>query len=69
MKLARAPGQYIAREQQEMRSEIEREDDLNYKKRQNIDMDPATGLIMTSPDGTRYKMTVSNAGATVWTAI
>lgn len=27
------------------------------------------GLVMTSPNGTKYRLTVSNAGAAVFTAI
>lgn len=68
-KLAPAPAQYDRTEQQQTRDELDRRDAANYKKRQDIDMDPATVLIMTSPNGTRYAMSVSNAGATVWTAL
>lgn len=62
MRLTPAPGQYSQRDQQEMRRTIEEEDGRNYKKLQHIDMDPQTYIIMTSPDGTRYKVTMANGG-------
>lgn len=69
MKLSSAPPAYNQRDEQTVRSDLERELDRCYKQRENIDIDPNASIIMTSPNGTRYKLTVSNAGASVWTAI
>jgi hypothetical protein len=40
---------------------IEAADKLNYKRGQDVDIG-GNSLILTSPDGTRYKVVVSNAG-------
>lgn len=34
-----------------------------------IDSKGVKGVVLTSPDGTKYRLTVSNAGAAVFTAI
>jgi hypothetical protein len=41
---------------------IERADDANHKRNQDIEVGSAR-LILTSPNGTRYSVTVNNAGA------
>lgn len=40
---------------------IEAADKMNYKRGQDVDIG-GNSLILTSPDGTRYKVVVSNAG-------
>lgn len=48
---------------------IERADAQNRKKMADVEIARGERLIMTSPDGTRWVLSVSNAGATVWTAL
>lgn len=40
---------------------IEAADRMNYKRDQDIDLG-MTSIILTAPDGTRYRLVVSNAG-------
>lgn len=40
---------------------IEAEDRMNYKRNQDIDVG-MNSIILTAPNGTRYKLVVSNAG-------
>lgn len=49
------------REDRERNRIIEQADASNHKKRQDIEVGEAR-LILTSPDGTRYSVTVDNAG-------
>ncbi len=49
--------------------EIELSDRENLKRQQDIELVSGMRLIMSSPNGTRYKITVSNAAAIVVTAI
>lgn len=49
--------------------EIEQADARTLKKQQDIELVSGMRLIMSSPNGTRYKITVSNAGALVVTAV
>lgn len=70
MRLQQAPDAYSARSEQEMRNALQRADDENHKKGRHIDMGGSDFyIIMTSPNGTRYSVTVSNAGALVVTAL
>lgn len=62
MKLQQAPDRYSAREQQELVRQIEQADQLNHKRNRDVEIGFAR-LILTSPNGTRYAITVSNAGA------
>ena len=41
---------------------IESADKMNFKRNQDVDIG-ANALILTAPNGTRYKVVVSNAGA------
>lgn len=68
MNLASAPEAYSKADQAALRDEINRADRLNVKRGQDIEMGNAR-LIFTSPNGTRYGLSVSNAGASVWTAV
>lgn len=65
----RAPATYNERDQKSLRRLLKEALDRCYKRGENLEMDRNASVIMTAPNGTRYKMTVSNAGATVWTAI
>ncbi len=69
MKLARAPGEYVYRDQQELRNELEREDALNHKKDANLNMRKGTYITMYDANGVRYSLTVSTAGALVVTVL
>lgn len=64
---APTPG-YSARDQAETRGIIERADAGTHKRGADIEVAPGR-LILTSPNGTRYSITVSNAGALTATAI
>lgn len=62
MKLQQASDRYSARDQQDMIRQIEQADQLNHKRNRDVEIGVAR-LILTSPNGTRYSVTVSNAGA------
>jgi hypothetical protein len=62
MKLQRPTARYDERDQIEMRSVIEREDEQNVKRNRDYEVG-ATRIILTSPNGTRYAIAVDNAGA------
>ena len=52
---------YSMENEGQTRATLQREDLRNRKKGEDIDM--ATGrLILTSPDGTRFALTIDNAG-------
>ena len=68
-RLPAAPLTYSQNDQQVMRNELERRDDETHKRGKHLDIRVGTYVIMTSPDGTRYSVTVSNAGALVVTAL
>jgi hypothetical protein len=68
MKLPRPPARYDARFAESQSAEIERELQRSHKKNENIELG-ATAIIMTSPNGTRYKLTVDNSGVLGTTAI
>jgi hypothetical protein len=61
MRLPNAPIKYHSGEMQKAFSEIERSDNLNHKKMQDLEIGDAR-LILKSPDGTRYSVTVDNSG-------
>ena len=68
MKLPNAAAQYDTRDQAQMRNLIERADVQNRKKGQDIEVLGAR-LILTSPNGTRYSVTVDNSGNLSTTAL
>jgi hypothetical protein len=68
MKLPRPPVRYDPRFEESKSAEIEREMKRSHKKNENIELG-ATVIIMTSPNGTRYKLTVDNAGVLGTTAL
>ena len=63
MFLPPAPGQYDKTDQDHFRGQVKTEDAKNIKRAEALDR-----LLFKSPDGTLYYLSVSNAGATVWTA-
>lgn len=68
MKLPSAAPQYDLRDQAQMRNLIERADVQNRKKGQDVEVLGAR-LILTSPNGTRYSVTVDNSGNLSTTAL
>ena len=68
MKLPTAARQYDLQDQAQMRNLLERADVQNMKRGQDIEVSPAR-LILTSPNGTRYSVTVDNSGNLSATAI
>ncbi len=68
MRLPNPPERYERRDQAETRVLLERANDLNHKRNQDIEVGAAR-LVLTSPNGTRYSLAVSNAGVLSATAI
>lgn len=62
MKLPIAPGQYSQANEQQARGAVERADMQNHKRNSDVEIGQGR-LILTSPDGTRWSVTVDNAGA------
>jgi hypothetical protein len=52
---------YDAQVEQQRNLLIEQADDLNHKKNQDVEVGAAR-LILKSPNGTRYSITVDNSG-------
>lgn len=67
MKLPKSADRYDPLDQDMTRNIIERDDLQNFKRNQDVEI--RTRLILASPNGTRYQITVSNAGALVVTAL
>jgi hypothetical protein len=68
MSSPKPPPQYDQKDQTEVRRQLDAADRQNVKIGTDIEF-VNNRLIMTSPDGTRWSLTVSNAGASVWTAL
>ncbi len=69
MILQQPPTDYDANYEIERNRNIESEDLLNRKKQQDIEIAGDENLILSSPNGTRFKITVSNTGTLTTTAI
>ena len=69
MKLSRPPAQYDQQNESETRAEIERADAQSRKRGQDIELGQTERLIMRSPDGTRWSITVDNVGDVVGVAL
>lgn len=68
MKLAQAPAEYSMADQINMRAALVAADRKNLKS--NVDVEFVDNrLILRSPNGTRYYLTVSNAGVLGATAL
>ena len=64
--LPAAPKAYEQKNEQDTRSKLVAEDLLNLKKNTDINLGPATvGLILISPNGTRWRLTIDNTGALI----
>lgn len=62
MTLQRAPGSYDRTEQAKFRTELEQMDRQNRKRGQDVEIVGAERLILASPNGQRWSLTVDNAG-------
>jgi len=61
MRLPKPPNQYSATIEGQRNLVIEKYDGLNHKKNRDVEIGDGR-LILKSPNGTRYQITVSNAG-------
>ena len=69
MILQQPPKDYDTEFEIERNRNIEFEDLLNRKKQQDVEITKDERLILSSPNGTRYSLTVSNSGVLSATAI
>ena len=67
MKLPKSAARYDPLDQDMTRNIIERDDLQNFKRNQDVEI--RTRLILASPNGTRYQITVSNLGVLTATAL
>lgn len=68
MILPNATDKYDAKQINQMNLLIEQADQLNHKRNQDVEVGDAR-LILKSPNGTRYSITVDNSGNVGATAI
>jgi hypothetical protein len=68
MRLPNATDKYDPTTINQMNLLIEQADDLNHKKNQDVEVGAAR-LILKSPNGTRYSITVDNSGTLGATAL
>lgn len=64
-----APKAYDEGDQNRLREELRRTDQLNRKKGQDLEIAGDEKLILSSPDGTRWQITVANDGTVGSTAL
>lgn len=69
MKLPRPPQGYDALAEAQRNLLLEQEIERAHKRNQDVELAGGTRLILKSPDGTRWSITVSNAGAISATSI
>jgi hypothetical protein len=63
MSLPRAPGAYSKDDQDRFRKTLDQRDTENRKKQQDVEVAGTERLILSSPNGSRFNVVVSNAGA------
>jgi hypothetical protein len=63
MSLPRAPGAYSKDDQDRFRKTLDQRDTQNRKKQQDVEVAGSEKLILSSPNGSRWSVEVSNAGA------
>ncbi len=68
MNLPSPPPRYEPTDQARLREELRRTDAENHKRGRDVEIG-AGRVILTSPNGTRYAITVDNAGVLGTTAI
>jgi len=70
IKLGPAPQKYDPRAEQELRTEMDRRDLMVFKRGRHLDLGGADFYaVLYSPNGSRWAVSVSNAGALVVTAL
>lgn len=62
MSLPRAPGAYSKEDQDRFRKTLDQRDTQNRKKQQDVEVAGTERLILSSPNGSRFNIVVSNAG-------
>lgn len=68
MSAPRPPAGYDARWAAEVKRDIERRDAQNHKRGRDVEIGEAR-LILTSPNGTRFSITVDNSGVITATPV
>jgi len=68
LQLPKPPSAYDAHEQAQLRHTLEREDRNNRKLGTDVEIG-ANRLVLKSPNGARWSITVSNAGVITATAL
>jgi hypothetical protein len=63
MSLPRAPGAYSRDDQDRFRKALDGRDAENRKKQQDVEIAGSERLILSSPNGSRFNIVVSNGGA------
>lgn len=63
MSLPRAPNAYSREDQDRLRTELDKMDAKNRKAGQDVEVAGSERLILSSPNGSRWDIQVSNAGA------
>lgn len=62
MNLPNAPEKYSREDQSRFRTEVAQEDKHNLKRNADVELAPRARILIRSPNGTRFKITVDNAG-------
>lgn len=63
MSLLRAPNAYSREDQDRLRTELDKMDAKSRKAGQDVEVAGSERLILSSPNGSRWDIQVSNAGA------
>lgn len=62
MSLPRSPAQYSKEDQDRLRKTLDQRDDTARKKQQDVEIAGSERLILSSPNGSRFNVVVSNGG-------
>lgn len=62
MSLHRSPAQYSKEDQDRLRKTLDQRDDTARKKQQDVEIAGSERLILSSPNGSRFNVVVSNGG-------
>lgn len=63
MSLLRAPNAYSREDQDRLRTDLDKMDAANRKTGRDVEVAGSERLILSSPNGSRWDIQVSNAGA------
>ena len=69
MNLRPAPSTYSSQVQNETNRQISSEMSQKHDRRTDITLQPKTGIVMLSPSGARFRLTVDDAGNLVTTSL